>query len=375
MARSFALWVVLAVTAAARRPPALGSEKPGGERCSVRYRLPTSMQVKRFDPCAPVIARLRSMCILVSHGCPREPTPGVSTGPGYRGDLSEHRHWELLQVVPLHLRGGEGANVAEAPQWLKDLECELRKELDAQGNPLSKNELKRRLKTAQKERERQSKAALESKGEHKFAEDDLEPNQYFEHRCAALQAFKDAGETLPYRYDTTTSIPAFRAAHDGRLAPGEQDKEKVERLAGRILQKRVQGKLAFYQLSGGGGKVQIMAGEGLFSSAEEYKKVGSILRRGDVVGVEGYVGVSQKGELSLFATSMTLLAPCLRMLPKISLNDPETRFRQRYLDLIINPQVPLCVRAQIDSNGSVWLERGGAMRRWVGGRIATGGQE
>ena len=89
-----------------------------------------------------------------------------------------------------------------------------------------------------------------------------------------------------------------------------------------------------------------MAGEGFFSSAEEYKKVGSILRRGDVVGVEGFVGVSQKGELSLFATSMTLLAPCLRMLPKISLNDPETRFRQRYLDLIINPQVSPCACAE-----------------------------
>ena len=144
---------------------------------------------------------------------------------------------------------------------------------------------------------------------------------------------------MPYRYDTTTSIPAFRAAHEGRLAPGEQDKAKVERLAGRILQKRVQGKLAFYQLSGGGAKVQIMAGEGLFASADEYKRTGDILRRGDLVGVEGHVGVSQKGELSLFATGMTLLAPCLRMIPKLALSDPETRCRQRYLDLIINPQV------------------------------------
>jgi len=146
-----------------------------------------------------------------------------------------------------------------------------------------------------------------------------------------LQAFRDAGGTLPYRYDTTTSIPAFRAAHEGRLAPGEQDKAKVERLAGRILQKRVQGKLAFYQLSGGGAKVQIMAGEGLFASADEYKRTGDILRRGDLVGVEGHVGVSQKGELSLFATGMTLLAPCLRMIPKLALSDPETRYRQRYL--------------------------------------------
>lgn len=261
------------------------------------------------------------------------------------------------QSSPLRLRGGEaGRDFGETvdaevtgdtkgpnpPQWLKDLEAELRKEVDADGKPLSKNELKRRLRAAQKEREKQEKmAAAPAAGaaRSKAAEEDLDPNQYFEHRCAALQVFKDRGGTLPYSYDVTRSLPAFRAAYEGVFAPGGQDAEKTERLAGRIMQKRVQGKLAFYELSGGGAKVQIMASEATFASVEDYAEINDFLRRGDVVGVEGYPGVSKSGELSIMARRLTLLAPCLRMIPKLTLTDPETRCRQRYLDLMINPHV------------------------------------
>jgi hypothetical protein len=265
------------------------------------------------------------------------------------------------QATGLRLRGGGGGGEPgegatrdhsqqhDTPQWLKDLEAELRQEVDAQGNTLSKNELKRRLKAAQKEREKlEQPAAVRGTGDEGGStstavrgpsEDELDPNQYFEHRCAALEGLIKQVGPLPYSYQRTLSLPAFRAKYDGILTPGQQDKQQEERIAGRVMNKRQQGKLVFYQVQGDGAKLQIMASEEQFTNVEEFKRTADFVRRGDVVGVEGFPGMSQKGELSIFAKSLKVLAPCLRMIPKLSLTDPETRYRQRYLDLIINPDV------------------------------------
>ena len=61
-------------------------------------------------------------------------------------------------------------------------------------------------------------------------------------------------------------------------------------------------------------------------------------RRGDIVGVSGFVGKSKRGELSIFPKGLTLLAPCLHMLPgkHVGLKDKEIRYRQRYLDLMLH---------------------------------------
>ena len=63
-------------------------------------------------------------------------------------------------------------------------------------------------------------------------------------------------------------------------------------------------------------------------------------QRGDVIGVKGKPGKTKRGELSIFPTELHILTPCLHMIPKNSqgLKDTETRFRQRYLDLILNRQ-------------------------------------
>lgn len=65
------------------------------------------------------------------------------------------------------------------------------------------------------------------------------------------------------------------------------------------------------------------------------------MRRGDVVGVRGFPGKSQKGELSIFPREIKLLSSCLHMLPKdrIGLKDQEIRYRQRYLDMLVNTDV------------------------------------
>lgn len=71
---------------------------------------------------------------------------------------------------------------------------------------------------------------------------------------------------------------------------------------------------------------------------DAFKHIKKLIRRGDLIGARGSPGRSKMGELSLFASHMELLAPCLHMLPKSfqGLSDVETRFRQRYLDLILN---------------------------------------
>jgi lysyl-tRNA synthetase class 2 len=73
------------------------------------------------------------------------------------------------------------------------------------------------------------------------------------------------------------------------------------------------------------------------SEASFFTDTGKV-RRGDIIGIVGHPGKTKKGELSVIPVTMTLLSPCLHMLPHLhyGLKDKETRFRQRYLDLILN---------------------------------------
>ena len=101
---------------------------------------------------------------------------------------------------------------------------------------------------------------------------------------------------------------------------------------------RAQGaKLRFIDLHAEGKKVQIMANAQDFQG--DFAAVIDVLRRGDIVGVRGVPGRTARGELSIYPKDIQLLSPCLRMLPKANygLKDMEIRYRQRYLDLIMNP--------------------------------------
>ena len=100
-------------------------------------------------------------------------------------------------------------------------------------------------------------------------------------------------------------------------------------------------KLIFYDVRGEGVKLQVMATANAYKSEEEYAVDTAKLRRGDIVGVVGNPGRTKKGELSIIPSDLVLLAPCLHMLPHLhyGIKDKETRYRQRYLDLIINADV------------------------------------
>ncbi|KAK7913115.1 hypothetical protein WMY93_013326 [Mugilogobius chulae] len=208
----------------------------------------------------------------------------------------------------------------------------------ADGEKLSKNELKRRMKAEKKaaEKEAKIKEHVEQKKEtnddaHNILdEESLDPNQYFKIRTQAIQALKDTKEDpYPHKYHVDLSLTEFIEKYN-HLQPGDQLSDVVLNVSGRVHAKRASGaKLLFYDLRGEGVKLQVMANSRNYKSEEDFVAINNKLRRGDIIG------------LSIIPTEMTLLSPCLHMLPHLhfGLKDKETRFRQRYLDLILNDYV------------------------------------
>lgn len=114
---------------------------------------------------------------------------------------------------------------------------------------------------------------------------------------------------------------------------------KLVKLAGRIMAKRGHGKAGFVHLQDFSGKIQIYARQDKLG--EESYELFTKLDIGDIVGLEGIVFTTKKGEISINVDSLVLLSKSLRPLPEKwhGLKDVETRYRQRYLDLIVNPDV------------------------------------
>ncbi|KAJ2868441.1 lysyl-tRNA synthetase [Coemansia aciculifera] len=215
------------------------------------------------------------------------------------------------------------------------------------GEMVSKSELKRRMKQREKDAKKADKAAAapapvakNTQGDAESAEEELNPNQYFEIRSKAIDRMREEGPyPYPHKFEVSMSVPEFIAKFSD-MKDGESNPEVEISLAGRIHNKRASGaKLRFYDLYAEGIKVQIMAA--IQNTERDFAAVHDVLRRGDIVGVRGFPGKSQKGELSIFPRDITLLAPCLRTLPEkhSGLKDQETRYRQRYLDLMMNPDV------------------------------------
>ncbi|KAI8336031.1 lysyl-tRNA synthetase [Blakeslea trispora] len=212
------------------------------------------------------------------------------------------------------------------------------------GEMISKSEFKRREKVRAKEAQKAAKAAaappkeVKAKSEEE-GEEELNPNQYFELRSKAINKLRqDANpEPYPHKFQVELSLPEFIEKFN-KLEAGDRLDDQEITVAGRIHNKRASGaKLRFYDLHGEGTKIQIMASL-QDNEGDDYAQIHDLLRRGDIVGVKGVPGKTKRGELSIFPKKVTLLSPCLRMLPKANygFKDMELRYRQRYLDLIMN---------------------------------------
>ena len=150
-------------------------------------------------------------------------------------------------------------------------------------------------------------------------------------KLAALQA-EGRDPFVQTKFDWNADSAAIKADYEGYEG-------KTVRVAGRLMSKRGQGKVMFCDLQDSTGRIQIFVKIDEMGE-EEYNrfKKNDI---GDIVGVEGEIFKTQTGEVSVRAKSIVLLSKSLLPLPNKfkGLTDRETRYRQRYVDLIVNPEV------------------------------------
>ena len=141
------------------------------------------------------------------------------------------------------------------------------------------------------------------------------------------------------KYDVTHLAPAAIAEFEAKESTLAEGETITVRVAGRMVGKRVMGKASFAHLLDGEGKIQLYVardsvGEEDYASFKKWDI-------GDCLGVEGALFRTRTGEISIHATSVTLLAKALLPLPEKfhGLTNLEQRYRQRYVDLIVNPEV------------------------------------
>ncbi|MGH9347326.1 MAG: lysine--tRNA ligase [Vicinamibacterales bacterium] len=154
-----------------------------------------------------------------------------------------------------------------------------------------------------------------------------------------LEAIRKLGvDPYPRRFDPATTIEALVAAH-GQKAGEELEAERPRtRVAGRILAIRSFGKANFLVISDGRARVQAYIRQDSLPPRDF--QIYTLLDFGDWVGVEGRLFRTRTRELTIWVDRLELLAKCLLPLPEKwhGLQDVEIRYRQRYLDLIVNPE-------------------------------------
>ena len=118
----------------------------------------------------------------------------------------------------------------------------------------------------------------------------------------------------------------------------KEDEEREVSIAGRVMSKRRHGKICFLDVRDALGTIQVFARKDVLE--DKYEEVKG-LDIGDIVGVKGVVFKTEAGEITVRATDLTLLSKSLQILPEKfhGLKDPDLRYRQRYVDLIVNPEV------------------------------------
>jgi len=168
-------------------------------------------------------------------------------------------------------------------------------------------------------------------------------------RREKLEKRRAAGNAFPNTFRRNALTEDLRGNYGGRSAESLEQEQQVFAIAGRLMAKRVMGKASFGQLQDLSGRLQIFVqqeavGEAAYADFKTWDV-------GDVVGAEGTVFKTKTGELSLRATRVQLLVKSLRPLPEkwAGLTDTETRYRQRYVDLIMNPEV----KAIFETRGQV----------------------
>ncbi|HXG54809.1 MAG TPA: lysine--tRNA ligase [Vicinamibacterales bacterium] len=145
-------------------------------------------------------------------------------------------------------------------------------------------------------------------------------------------------DPYPRTFDRTDSIEALVTAHGARTAEELEQPQTTARTAGRILAIRAFGKANFLVISDGKATIQVYIRQDALSPRDF--QIYKLLDFGDFIGVDGRLFRTRTNELTIHASSLEFLAKCFLPLPEKwhGLSDVEIRYRQRYLDLIVNPE-------------------------------------
>ena len=170
------------------------------------------------------------------------------------------------------------------------------------------------------------------------AEAPQDENQIIAERRAKLARLRESGPAFPNDFQRKDLAADLQRAH------GEKSREQLETerplaaVAGRMLLKRVMGKASFATLQDMSGQIQVYVNNDV--TGAEVHEAFKHWDLGDILGVEGTVFRTNKGELSVHAKTLRLLSKSLRPLPEKyhGLSDMEQKYRQRYVDLIVNPE-------------------------------------
>jgi len=284
----------------------------------------------------------------------RAATLGLGGAGGGYDEETVHEAWGHVFKFLNYYLAGRGAHMQNNSTAAKGTEG------------LSKNALKKlrkqqekAKKKAQKDAAKAAKAAKnpQSKKKKKKEVEEKDPTKYYENRLAWLGEVDkrfEGSTPYPHKFHVSMAVPVYRETFEAVFSKGmggAVDKTREESVAGRVLEIRASGKrLAFISIAGDGFRLQVQFQLDYFGggekedAAEEKKRVAAYdqlradIKRGDIIGAKGHPGRSKKDELSIFPTFLQLLTPCVHMLPKghTGLKNVETRFRKRYLDLILN---------------------------------------
>ena len=158
-------------------------------------------------------------------------------------------------------------------------------------------------------------------------------------RREKLEKLRAAGQAYPNTFRRDTLAEFLHGSYGEREAASLEGETQVFRVAGRIMAKRGQGKVAFVVIQDMSGRIQLFVQMNAIGEAvyEDFKTWDV----GDIVGATGTVMKTKTGELSLRVSELKLLVKGIRPLPEkwAGLTDTEIRYRQRYLDLVVNPDV------------------------------------
>ena len=147
-------------------------------------------------------------------------------------------------------------------------------------------------------------------------------------------------------------------------------------IAGRLMSRRIMGAASFGELQDESGRIQIYVKRDEICPGEDKTLYNTVWKRlldiGDIIGIKGFAFITQTGQLSVHAKELTLLSKSLRVLPIVkeadgqvfdAFSDPELRYRQRYVDLIVNPQVRevFVKRAQIIATMREYFNEAGCL--------------